>query len=265
MSGFCNGWLPRRDKKAFDLNHATGSEIQTEKAPATASADRKFWWLAVKLLLVVAVVGAYGLMRWYGPWSAARAPLTADLHVVVRSPQSASESKLITDPGAVPVHSGDMMSLQVNLNQPAYVCLIWIDASGKVIPLYPWNHDEIEVTDVGEQPPARKAAKILFSPPLGVTWKFGDAAGTETILLLARKEPLPQGLKLASIVGPTNSLMLEDGLEIVRVQDGVIKPVEMHGRIATTPADASSTKKMLTELGKQFEYVQAVSFAHVDE
>lgn len=226
-------------------------------------AGRKYWWLAVKLLLVIAVVGAYGMMRWYGPWSAARAPLTADLHIVVRTPQSGSDSKLITDPGAVPVHSGDMMSLQVNLNQPAYACLVWIDASGKVVPLYPWNHDEIEITDIGQQPPARRAATILVSPPLGRTWKFGDTPGTETILLLARKQPLPQGLKLDSIVGPTNSLIFDSGLEIVRVQNGVVEGVQVDGKTGTTPADAEKMHQMLRELGKQFEYVQAVSFAHI--
>ena len=238
---------------------------QTETSPAAPPTSRRTWWLAAQLLLILVVVGGYWLLRWSGSSNVAPRPLTGDLHIIVRSPQNASESKLITEAGAVPVRSGDMMSLQVNLNQPAYVCLVWIDASGKVIPLYPWNYDEIEVTDVGEQPPARKAATILVSPPLGMTWKFGDTAGTETILLLARKEPLPKGLKLDSIIGPTNSLMSDEGLEIIRIQDGVIEHVEMPGKVGTTPTDARHSKDMWMRLADQFEHVQAVSFAHIEE
>src|SRR5439155_12406508 len=121
------------------------------------------WLLAALALLAGGVLFAW----WRGPLERpGEAPLDAEL-IVVRSAAGARGSRRIEQPGALPVQAGDVMSVEVHYNQPAFTYLVWLDGEGQAIPLYPWNYDSIEVTDLNQPPPTRRPSKVIISPTLG--------------------------------------------------------------------------------------------------
>jgi hypothetical protein len=138
-----------------------------------------------------------------------------------------------------------------------------------VNPLYPWNTDKIEVTDMS-QPPTRRAAKVVNSPLIfGGAWKFGEGSGMETVLFLARREPLPDSVKLSELVGDSSPVAVrnEKELLILEVRDHAkeVKTVlaKDRGDEAAAKAADEPLKALLLRLSPHFDLVRAVRFAHV--
>ena len=92
------------------------------------------------------------------------------------------------------------MTIDVELAEPAFIYLVWIDSEGHVLPLYPWNNEVFEIKDLSEPPPLRRATKRIFSPLLGRTWTFGSRGGTETVLLFVRRTALPHDVQLGALL-----------------------------------------------------------------
>src|SRR5207244_2737754 len=98
--------------------------------------------------------------------------------------------------GVLPLRPGNLLRIEVELNRPAYLYLVYIDSSGKATPLYPWE------TDDWQKRPAQEAPRDRLRIPdsgKGAPLEPG-LAGIESILLLARDEALPPG-RDAEIVG----------------------------------------------------------------
>src|SRR5262249_46704375 len=128
--------------------------------------------------------------------------LDGTLTVIVRTTERGAESLPVEEDGALPVQAGGIMSLQVQLKQPAFAYLVWIESSAQLLPLYPWNETTLEDKELGQAPPLRKATKILNSPlTVGGGWEFGEVPGMDTVLLLARTTPLPEGTSIAALIG----------------------------------------------------------------
>lgn len=113
--------------------------------------------------------------------------------------------------GTLPAKPGDLMFVEAKFNQPAYIYLFFVQADGKVKPLYPWSLDgtglgKITMNDIPNHP---GPSKELSWPPLGVNEgsptrkaiRFDASPGLETILLLASKDPWPAGKTPAEILG----------------------------------------------------------------
>src|SRR5439155_19645794 len=47
----------------------------------------------------------------------------------------------LNHPGALPLRPGDGMRIEVQLNRPAYVYVVWLDTDGKATPLFPWDEE----------------------------------------------------------------------------------------------------------------------------
>src|SRR5439155_19838255 len=61
--------------------------------------------------------------------------------------------------------------------------------------------DALEIKDISEPAPVRRATKVVFSPlVLGGGWVFGTRGGSETVLLLARRNALPPDIKLGNLL-----------------------------------------------------------------
>src|SRR5438067_2419988 len=158
---------------------------------------RRRWLLFFPIALVVG--GGAALAWWRGaPAKQEVKPLDGKLTVLVRPADRTIEPIPIEQPGALPVVADGAMCLDAQLNEPGFIYLIWLDAAGHVLPLYPWNNESLEVMDANESPPVRRASKLVFSPLLGRTWTFGKQAGMETVVLLARRTPLPSDVRLGS-------------------------------------------------------------------
>lgn len=192
--------------------------------------------------------------------------------VFVRPPEQGTESRLAEEPGALPVRAGGIMSLQVQLSQPAYTYLIWLDTEGKAVPLYPWNPKELEIKDIRQQPPLRQAAKLVYSPLFGGGWTFGSRGGMETVLLLARRTPLPEGTKLGSLLSPlppADQVSDPQAVAIYGLDGGTQSVSSLLPKSAAqeaVPAELDAAlRALLMRLGEHFELIRAVRFAHVGD
>jgi hypothetical protein len=201
------------------------------------------------------------------------APLRGQLTVLVRPPDRTLEPVSIAEPGSLPVQSGGAMCLDARLEEPAYIFIVWVDSGGTIVPLYPWNNESVEVTDADQPPPERRATKLVFSPLLGRNWTFGNQPGTETLLLLARRTPLPKETRIGQLLDDfAKSRPAVAGSETVNmVYDAATKTAtnvasKSGGEKESTGSEGAQPPEPLRErlarLGEHFELVQVVQFAH---
>ena len=92
----------------------------------------------------------------------------------------------LDDPVVLPVKVGDEVRVEAKLNRRADPYIVWIDAKGKLIPIYPWRDGEW-----GNRPEKEQAVRRVSLPE-----KPGDVrgidpvlAGLETLLLLKCARP----------------------------------------------------------------------------
>jgi hypothetical protein len=242
-----------------------------DKEPVAASSPYQTPWLLLAAIAVFAG-GGVAVALWFGwPGQPGVGPsggrLDGKLTVLVRPPDRNVEPVSVEEPGAVPVQTGGAMCLDAQLNQPAFVYFVWLDSAGNVLPLYPWNNERLEVTDINEPPPVRRATKLVFSPLLGSNWTFGEGAGTEVVLLLARRTPLPTDIKLAELLTPLACESQQTSKVTILGLDGGAKSVAVLLPAASaarpqTLAAADPLGRLILRLGQHFELVRAARFAH---
>jgi serine/threonine protein kinase len=88
--------------------------------------------------------------------------------------------------GALPMPTKTHLHLEVWLQRPAYIYLVWIDTEGKIYPMHGWQKGSWR-TDA-----ALTAVDRVDLPSAGKTIPLTGPAGTETIVLLARATPLTE-------------------------------------------------------------------------
>ena len=203
--------------------------------------------------------------------SATAPAVKAKLSVLVRSSNRQQEPILIDQPAALPAQHGGAMYLEVQLDKPAFVYLVWIDSSGRVNPLYPWNNEKIEVTDLNQVPPVRSATNRIFSPMLGRDWQFGDLSGMETVLLLVRRTVLPEDSNLGDILKdlPVPPVRDPDELVVLQLAQDKQDIQTLSSKNRGNEEMARQNDKLLADrmrrLGAHFDLVQAVRFANAGD
>jgi hypothetical protein len=100
----------------------------------------------------------------------------------------------ITEPGVLPLRTGSRFQVQVRLNRPAHVYLLWLTGEGAAQPLYPWQEERWD-----RYAPAPPVERLLLPRPEGKhgyqPWELTGPAGVETLVLLARPDALPEGFR----------------------------------------------------------------------
>jgi len=220
-------------------------------------------WLRAALAAVLA--GGLGAALWFArsKGAAPAGKLDGKLTVLVRPPDRNTEPVALDQPDALPVQHGGAMCLDARLEDAAFVYLLWIDPQGQVLPLYPWNNESLEVTDADQQPPLRRPAKLVFSPLLGRNWTFGDVPGTETVLLLARRTPLPAEVQLGALLKKQSSPPQIEGPE--NFIAARLNPADKSRPAAKQPSGSDrelALARFLEPLGEHFDLVRAVQFGH---
>jgi len=171
----------------------------------------------------------------------------------------------ISDPDALPVKSGGAMLIDVELDEPAFIYLIWINPKGEILPLYPWNNETLEITDIKQPPPVRRATKRIFSPLLGRSWTFGDRNGAETVILLARRSALPENIQLAKSLTSPPIPKFDNPTDhiVVRIPISDAK----NGASATPGSESNKTAPAayFEPLKQHFDLIEACQFAHEDK
>src|SRR5262249_35850937 len=122
------------------------------------------------------------------------------------------------DFAALPVRNQEQLRLEARLSAPAHVYLLWLDSDGRVTPLYPWNERKLVIRDAAVPPPDRPAQAQVSLPLPGPDgrsegYTMTGKSGLETIVLLARRAPLPAEVNLARLIGPAPVTPLRDPLE----------------------------------------------------
>jgi hypothetical protein len=195
--------------------------------------------------------------------------LEVELRVTVKSSPDAEQVLGIEEADAVPVRAGGWMNLEIHFNQPMFAYLVWLDSQGRATPLYPWNNDATEVTDVNQPPPLRRASQAVLSPmTLGGGWKFGQREGIETVLLLARRTPLDNGVRLGDLLGkpPTSKIRLPSEVSVLGLDPGKdsVSTLLSLNRGSEEEAQAADEpwRALLVRLRDHFELIRAVRFVH---
>ncbi len=169
---------------------------------------------------------------------------------------------------ALPMKIGDQVQVEVKLNKPRFVCVVWIDAAGEAKPCYPWRDFS------WDKRPAENVIAELTLPQGAIDegWEMAEGVpGMETLLLLARETPLPaDGEKeLRAALAELGPQPLQDGRTEAAVwfENGTVVTAET-GRgpksyEATRIDDPLlRTQALLREkVGVLFSYTRAVSFS----
>jgi len=202
-------------------------------------------------------------------------PLRGELSVRVWSETDPGKQGLTIgkDEDALPVCNREQLRVEAALNQPAHVYLLWLDSEGVVTPLYPWNPGHrIEQKILGFAP-VLAPRDFVASPgdrPDGITmgWRVGGKTGLDTILLLARREPLPPSVNLATLLTRTPIARMRHPREYVVRGADENRPVEevSVGQYRGPEAEAGAIDEpllhLLRALREHFPLIRAVRFAH---
>ena len=217
------------------------------KTPSRLASEGLFL-LAISLIIFV-----HGC-DWSQPKAAA---LSGKLNVLVRPPDRTLDPIPVEQAGAAPVKSGGAMCIDASLNEPGFIYIVWINSESQILPLYPWNNEQLEVTDVNQRPPERRAGKLVFSPLLGRNWTFGEKPGMETVVLLARRTPIGEGVEIGKLLSTEGApIAINDSSQVVRVRLAGGARVEM-------AKEQELLASFFAPLAKHFEWVEVVQFEHV--
>jgi serine/threonine protein kinase len=130
-------------------------------------------------------------------------PLSGELTVRVWDPRKNSlrHGQNFDSPGVLPLRFGDQIRVEAKTNRPAYLYLIWINSEGEATPIYPWTPATPWKAEYWRvRPKDEKAVETVSLPSKGGKgWPIESGKGLETILLLARDEPLPDGIAMESV------------------------------------------------------------------
>jgi hypothetical protein len=145
---------------------------------------------AAVLLLAVAGLGGWWLAGGGKPTRSTEPPPfkgSVDLLVYRVDPDGSDGLYPLSDPRAMPLRPGDQFRIDAEVQPPAYLYLFWIDEAGKAEPVYPWVVGRWGTRPAHEERVGVVKIKSPSGKALAIT---GEAAGMETVLMLARAEPL---------------------------------------------------------------------------
>jgi hypothetical protein len=243
-----------------------GTESRTGRPAAGSTAGprprRRRWGLVAALAAVALAGGVLAVVRpWRGPVAPpavpprnedAGPPITGDLVLTVQSSDGRKAGLRIgQDAGALPVAAGEEVHVHARLNRPAYVYLVRIDPAGTSTPLYPWTTGTADVSLSDPPPRLGPVAEIDSPADPGHGWPAGARSGLETVLLLARRTPLPAEASLDRLIGRLPPARMRSPQE-----------VDLFGPETPGPAGDVAFGQLLDRLRGQFELVRAVRYAN---
>ena len=174
----------------------------------------------------------------------------------------------MSDPAALPIHPGDQIRIQAQVNRPACLYLIWIDAQGHAEPVYPWSPGDW--TRIAGPVEPKQSLSLPETPDRG--WPMQGGPGMETLLLLARETPLPPSVPLEELFAGLPAQTMQNDQSLVYLDRGLILVDKATDRAPQFFREQQiddpvlTTQRLLTErLAPYFDVIQAVSFANRGE
>jgi class 3 adenylate cyclase len=214
--------------------------------------------LLAALAAFAAVTAAVGfLMNGATTTPTSSAPIrgTADIHVF-NSEAPDRDDRPISYKGLLPLLASDRLHLEVQLDQPAFLYLIWIVPSGEVIPVYPWRSGDWTAIE-GKEP----LAKLIYpsEDSEGIRMKE-NIEGREVFLALARATPLPADYDLKGAISRCIAkLPIGNAHALVRFRNHEVEATSGHDRGEDPFRHVAETLKQ--ELGSTFDFIEGMAFA----
>jgi serine/threonine protein kinase len=234
-------------------------------------------WGAALVAVVLLVAAGWGLrsLLWNGstphttetepvPPSVA-VPFKGSIDVIVTEPKNPRRDRLrLHEPGARPLKPGDEVKVEVVLNRPGFVYILWIDAKGKPIPIYPWREGEWDARPSDEKP----VMKLISPEGVDIYPIDPGPQGLETLVLLVRETKLERDVDLRKEIGEVGAQDWPDLTYVAWFENGVEVMDEPNrapsGKVGESSNPAVRTQKRLQQrLGERFEYTRAVSFGNL--
>jgi len=191
-------------------------------------------------------------------------PLTGSIDVQVWDPKDPERRGLsLTDPGALPLRTGDQVRLQVSVSRPSYLYVVWIDADGQPAPVYPWERG-----DWGSRPDQEQPISALSLPQeRDRGWSMKGPAGAETLLLLARATPLPRDVSIGALLSDFPRPPLQDARTVVRMTDQGVQRQTDRGPELSDPhriedPELFVQRFLATRLTPHFQLLHGIRFAN---
>ncbi|MFO7901278.1 MAG: protein kinase [Pirellulaceae bacterium] len=197
-------------------------------------------------------------------------PLKAQMDLLVWDPEHPGRQGVsATSPQALPLRGGDQVRLCLQLNQPAHVYLLWLNADGSILPVYPWRHGK------WRQRPQQESPRLYLTLPdkLDHGWAMQvDEDGLESLLLLVRRSPLPRDVNLQELLAPVSQPLPAKTSVATWFQDGMPLPVSQQPDTTTLrPPDLGNLagiqdpllkmhRRLAEVLRPHFKLIRAVSF-----
>jgi len=174
--------------------YATAADMAAELRRCAQPPRRKLLLAVGILLAAVAAVGIWMAgQRMQTPKPVE--PLSLHAKLLVAKPEMAHGWLDVNDSAALPVRNGDAVRIEVSLNRPAYVYLLWIDSAGQLRPVYPWRPGD------WDQREAEAPVSELSLPEMAnAGWPLEGPPGLETLLVLAAEKRIPHDMDLRSVL-----------------------------------------------------------------
>lgn len=188
---------------------------------------------------------------------------------LTRSVNGKRTSLRIDDAEALPARAGDKMHLEIRCKEPTCIYVVRLDSQGKATPLYPWNMDEVEVTDFTRRPPENRPGRIVLSPmTIGNGWEIDRRGGMETVLLLGRRTSLPEDVRLGPLFDAMPVTKMRDREELVALkwQRGLDKVTTVLAKNRGADDEARDADRpllaLIDRLREHFDMIEVARFAH---
>jgi hypothetical protein len=216
--------------------------------------------LAAAVLLLAAVL----FFHSGGPITPLPVP-RASLDVLVWNPAEPSRHELsIGQPGTAPLRRGDQVRVEARLSRPMYLYLVWIDSQGRASPLFPWPPGRWSERPKKETPFDR----VSLPEPINQGWPVEGPAGMETLVLLARNDPLPPDVHLAQLLADLPKQPARDPHAVLWFAEGrsIGKGGVSRGLALSDPKPIDDPQLKMQQLlwkrlGRYFPVQRAVSMA----
>ncbi len=163
-----------------------------------------------------------------------------------------------TEPEALPVQTGEFVRFEVQLNQPAYVYLLWVCPDGNTVPIYPWDSERFAGWDA---PLVVNSDRITdhilcpLNPDEG--FEIVEPAGIQTVVLLARRTPLDENVDLAQVL---NGLPATPMLAMNETPGPLLRGLKTGQTKSTEDPQYDELK---SRLSPHFEFMRVMSFPQV--
>jgi serine/threonine protein kinase len=231
-------------------------------------------WLAAAVVVVVLLTAA-GVVLQRGrlasvPATAAKGtaathgPFKGWIDILVSEPHNPRRQRLrLHEPWARPLRTGDEVRVEAVLDRPGFLYVVWIDARGKVIPIYPWEEGDWQRRPAQEE----RVQKLMLPQDGGIYPIEPSPEGLETLLLLARETPLERDVDLPNLLGDLGPQAWPDLRYVAWFQNGAEVTDEPDrapsGKVGESSNPAVRTQQRVRQrLGERFVFTRAVSFGN---